>query len=229
MPHTPRSVVMVGATGAVGGHAARTLVLMPDVEAMTLLGRRPVEELDAAKVTQATVDVLDPASWGGAVDGHDAAICTLGVGEPSKMGREDFVRIDKDAVLAFAEACRGAGVRHFQLLGSVGADPGSRSFYLRTKGELERGLIELGFDRLSLFRPSMILTPTNRYGFTQALALAAWPLLQPLLVGGMRKFRGIPVERLGRAIALNLRGQGPKVEVLHWEEIDALGRGRVAD
>lgn len=132
------------------------------------------------------------------------------------------MRIDKLTVLAFASACREAGVSHFERLGSVGANARSRSFYLRTKGELEEDLRALGFERPSLVRPSMILTPTNRYGVTQAVTLAAWPILRPLLVGGLRRFRGVEVERLGRAIALNLRGEPTGAEVLEWDRIDAL-------
>lgn len=215
-------VVMVGATGAVGGQVVNTLLEMSDVTSMTLLGRRLLEGVGANKVSQSVIDVFDPRSYESVLRGHDAAICTLGVGEPSKVSREEFVRVDKTAVLTFAASCRRAGVRHFQLLGSVGANPRSKSFYLRTKGELEEELRALGFERLSLFRPSMILTPENRYGVTQALALAIWPRLRPILVGRLRKYRGIPVEELGRAIALNLRTETIGPEVLDWDAIDRL-------
>ena len=218
------SVLQVGATGAVGGQVARTLATMSDVERITLLGRRPLEGLTAENVSQSVVDIFDPASYRDVLGGHQKAICTLGVGQPSKVSRADFVRIDKTAVLAFASACRDSGVRHFELLGSVGADPRSRSFYLRTKGELEEGLMALDFERLSLFRPSMILTPTNRYGLSQAITLATWPHLGPLLRGRLRKYRGIDVALLGRAIALNLRSSPLGVEILHWDEIDTLAR-----
>lgn len=216
------SVVMLGATGAVGSHVATTLAMMPDVADMTLLGRRSLEGLSTDKATQVVIDVFDPTSYESVLPGHQAAICTLGVGQPSKMSREDFVRIDKMAVLEFAASCKNAGVRHFELLGSVGADRSSRSFYLRTKGELEEALRELKFERLSLFRPSMILTPTNRYGLSQGLTLAIWPRLRPFLAGRLRKYRGVAVDRLGKAIALNLRGPGSGVEILHWDAIDAL-------
>ena len=227
MTQTPLSVLMLGATGAVGSHVARTLAVMPDVEEMTLLGRRSLEGLPSDKATQSVIDIFDPASYDSALTGHQAAICTLGVGQPSKIGKDDFVRIDKMAVLAFAASCKKAGVSHFQLLGSVGADRDSRSFYLRIKGELEDGLRDLNFERLSLFRPSMILTPTNRYGLSQALTLAIWPRLRPFLAGGLRKYRGIAVDRLGKAMALNLRGTGNGVEILHWAAIDALARKAV--
>ncbi len=212
------SLVMIGATGAVGTEVVRTVVGLPEVEAVTLLGRRELTGLSHPKIEQRIVDVLDPSSYRQHLEGARAAICTLGVGQPSKMSKERFLRIDRDAALDFGKATREAGARHFQLLSSVGADPGSASFYLRSKGELEQGLRELGFDRLSLFHPSMILTPTNRYGFSQAVTLAVWPRLRPLLVGPWRKLRGIEVERLGRAMARNLVSPGEGVEVFEWDD-----------
>ena len=218
------SAVMLGATGAVGSHVAKTLAAMPDVASLTLLGRRPLEGLSGDQIHQHGIDLSETDSYQAFLHGHQAAICTLGVGQPSKMSKDDFVKIDKVAVLAFASTCKDAGVRHFTLLGSVGANAGSRSFYLRTKGELEEELRSLGFERLSLFRPSMILTPTNRYGFAQALTLALWPMLRPFLAGGLRKYRGIEVDRLGHAMAMNLRTPRHGVEVLHWDAIDTLAR-----
>src|SRR5215218_3210558 len=163
-----KSVVMLGATGAVGNHTARTLAGLPELTRLSLLGRRPVEGLAGGAIEQHVIDILAPSSYRDLLAGHDTAICTLGVGEPSKMSTAEFVRIDRDAVLDFASACKQAGVRHFELLSSAGASSTSALFYLRTKGQLEEGLKALGFERLSLFQPSMILTPTNRYGLLQA-------------------------------------------------------------
>ena len=221
-----QSVVMIGATGAVGGVVVKTLAAMPQLQRLTLLGRRPVEGISGAAIAQQLVDVFDPASYAQHLAGHATAICTLGVGQRAGMSREEFVRIDKTAVLDFATACREAGVRHFELLGSVGADAKSPSFFLRTKGELEDGLRALGFRRLSLFRPTMILTATNRYGVRQAVVLALWPRLNPLLFGPLRPYRGIALEALGRAMANNISGDKIGVETLYFDDFVALSGER---
>lgn len=216
------NIVMLGATGAVGTEVVSTLLTMPELARLTLLGRREVEDISHDGLRQHKADIFDPASYIMHLQGHDTAVCTLGVGEPSKVSRKDFVRIDKLAVLDFATACKTAGVRHFQLLGSIGSDANSRSFFLRTKGELEEALKALGFERLSIFQPSMILTPENRYGFTQALTLWGWPKLNFLLTGSRTKYRGIKVATLGRAIALNTRADKSGVETLRWTDFQAL-------
>jgi uncharacterized protein YbjT (DUF2867 family) len=221
----PLSVVMVGATGAVGGQVMQTLLRQPGLYRLTLIGRRPVLGLTHPGVRQRKVDdLLQTASYATELSGHDVAICTLGVGQPSQVSREELVRVDRDSVLAFAAACRRAGVRQFELLSAMGAKPTSASFYLRTKGELEEGLKALGFERLSLFQPSVILTPTNRYGWSQGLLLRLMPKLQPLLVGGLQAYRGIEVQRLGAAMAYQALGTGQGVEVLRWPQIMVAGR-----
>lgn len=217
----PKSIVMIGATGAVGTEALKPLVALDEIGNITLLVRSK-SSVESDKITQHVVDVLDPETYLPHLSGHDVAISTFGVGEPSKISKEDFLRIDKDAVLDFATHCKEAGVRHFQSLGSVGVNSKSSQYYLKAKGELEDGIVALGFSRVSLFHPSMILTPNNRYGFMQGILLALTPWLTPLLIGSWRKYRGVKVERLGRAIANNVATAGSGTEVLEWDDFEAL-------
>jgi uncharacterized protein YbjT (DUF2867 family) len=218
----PLSVVMLGASGATGGAVVEKLCAMPPISRLTLLGRRPVAAATGPIVAQHLVDPLDAATYAPLLPGHDCAVCTFGVSQPSKMTREEFIRIDKDAVLSFGAACKAAGIRHFELLGSASADPQSGFPYLRTKGELREGLAALDFERLSVFQPSMILTPANRFGFSQALTLTFWPMLTPALAGPWRKYRGIRVETMGAAMAANLLTSGRGTEILHWDQFMAL-------
>lgn len=215
------SVVMLGASGAVGGHALAQALALAKVAQITSLGRRALG-IANPKLREEVVDVFDPTAYAARLAGHSAAICTFGVGEPSKASREEFLRVDKTAVLDFAAACKAAGVRHFSLLSSVGVSSRSRSYFLRSKGELEDGLRWLEFERLSLFHPSMILTPTNRYGLSQGIILKVWPLLTPVLQGPLRKYRGVEVAKLGAAMARNVVRAGDGEEVLEWDGIMGL-------
>lgn len=189
---------------------------------MNTLGRRAVDLPANPRLVQHVVDVFDPATYAHHLAGQQVAICTLGVGQPSKIGKAEFVRVNKEAGLAFARACRAAGVKHFELLRSVGANAQSSSFYLRTKGGLNEALTALKFGRLSIFQPSMILTPSNRCGWSQALTLALWPWLNGVLPGPLQRLRGIPVAELGRAMAPQACTEGSGGEVLQWADFKCL-------
>lgn len=213
---------MLGATGAVGGEALNALLKTAAAERITLLGRRPVPGMPAERVTQHEIDIFTPDTYADFISGHDTAICTLGVGEPSKVSKDDFLKVDKLAVIDFAKACKAGGVKHFELLASVGISANSSSFYLRSKGELVEELKALNFDRLSIFQPSMILTPTNRYGFLQGITLAVWPAIDVLLIGGLRKYRGVKVADLGGAMAGNIFTEGAGEESLVYDDFQRL-------
>lgn len=211
---------MMGATGAVGTECVKQLVASGQTEKLTLLGRRKFEEVQSSIIEQQMIDIHQPDTYKSVLHGHDVAICTLGIGQPSKVSKEVFIKVDKLAVLNFAKACKGNGVKHFQLLASVGIDANSRSFYLRAKGELVEELKALQFDRLSIFQPSMILTPTNRYGFSQAVTLAVWPVLDKVFFGTLKKYKGVKVSNLGASIANNSFTQGSGIEYLTWQDFD---------
>jgi hypothetical protein len=93
------------------------------------------------------------------------------------------------------------------------------------KGTQEERAKALGFQRTSLFRPSMLLTPQNRYGASQAVLLAVWPRIDGLLAGPLRRYRGIRVEDLGRAIARNAAREAPDgAEILEWDDFKRILR-----
>jgi uncharacterized protein YbjT (DUF2867 family) len=224
-----QQVLLFGATGAVGGEIFKTLLSLPQVGKVTVLGRRKAEVPPSlnrpGKLVQKIVDLDKTTSFAKSLKGRTHAICALGVGQPSKMAREEFVRIDRDLVLAIARACRKAGVKNFALLSAMGANSQSSFFYPKVKGQLEDGLRDLKFERLRLFRPSMILTPTNRYDWLQGFLLWLWPLLNPFLVGPLTKARGIRVEALGKAVALGgVTDDEPGVKILHWTDFNSLIR-----
>lgn len=221
---SPTRVVLLGATGAVGRNVLDVLLADPRVTAVTTIGRRAVDVAGApAKLTQHVVDLEAPASYQALLAGHEAAICTLGVGQPSKLPRAEVWKVEVDYVMDFAAACRASGVERFSLMTSVGSDANARSYYLRMKGELEARVQALGFRRVSLFRPSMLLTSANRYGWTQGLTLAVWPRLKWLLAGPLRPLRGIRVEDLGRAIAVEAVAERlDGAQVYSWDGFQAL-------
>jgi len=224
MEINPISIIMLGATGAVGSECLKALLEQNNIEKITLLGRRDIPNINSnhLNIEQHQIDIFDHNSYASYLSNHSVAICTLGVGEPSKMGKEEFVKIDKTAVLDFAKACKEAGVQHFELLSSVSVSSSSSSFYLRTKGELNDALEALNFNSLSIFQPSMILTPTNRYGLSQAVVLKVWPLLKPLFFGSIRKYRGVKVKDLGQSMALNIFNNNKGHEVLQWDDFQTI-------
>jgi uncharacterized protein YbjT (DUF2867 family) len=166
-----RSVLLVGATGLVGGECLRLLAGDPAFDRVVVLARRaaPPDSPSGAA----------GAAGAGGVDWHvvdferldhhadlfavDAVICALGTTIRQAGSRERFRRVDHDYPVAVARLARERGARHFLLVSSVGADAGSRVFYSRVKGEVEASVSGLGYPSLTIVRPSLLLG--DRPGF----------------------------------------------------------------
>lgn len=84
-------------------------------------------------------------------------LCALGTTLRRAGSRERFREVDLGYPLRIAELALRRGAGHFLLVSSVGADPGSRFFYSRVKGELEQAILELGYPAVTVVRPSLLL------------------------------------------------------------------------
>ena len=225
----PCHAVVLGATGAVGAALVRELLQSERWATVTTFGRRApealLETIEAARRSRVRSHVVDMSSLeadverilvaaGGAAG--SAGFCTLGVGQPRKVPREEVWRVDVGYAGAFARACRAAGVGHMSLLSSVSADAASRNYYLRVKGSAEAAVTAAGCPRTSLFRPSLLVTKELRYGLQDRVSQWLLPKLSPLLPS---RFHEIRVEDLARAMRVNAeRPAAAAVEILHWKE-----------
>jgi uncharacterized protein YbjT (DUF2867 family) len=223
---TDHRALVIGATGAVGSALVRELLASPRWVAVTVLTRRATGMFagapGAAKLSQRVVDVdrvdlqaREPAA------GCEAAFCTMGIGQPRKVPREEFWKVDVEYASAFARACKEAGVRHMSLLGAIGANPRSSNYYARVKGTVEERFRSLAFARLSLFRPSVLVTEQLRYGFQDWLTQHLFPWASRLLPS---RFHEIRVEGLARAMRLNAERDGAGADVLYYDDCLALLR-----
>ncbi|MDB5897445.1 MAG: hypothetical protein JWP41_1047 [Ramlibacter sp.] len=110
-----------------------------------------------------------------------------------------FRAVDFDANLAVAKAARAAGATRLGLVSAMGADPRSRIFYNRIKGELEAALQELGFDTLVIARPSFLAGDREALGQPlrggEKLALRVSEMLRGLIPSNYRSIASDDVAR----------------------------------
>lgn len=87
----------------------------------------------------------------------DALVCALGTTIGQAGSRQRFRAIDHGIPLALARLGLERGLKDFLLVSALGADPRSRVFYNRVKGELEEALATLPLRSLTIVRPSLLL------------------------------------------------------------------------
>ncbi|KAI9440865.1 hypothetical protein H4582DRAFT_1501353 [Lactarius indigo] len=157
----PKSALILGATGQTGRHLLRELIASPTFSRVCEAGRRvtPAEELPAqasGKLEQKVIDFerLDEA---GLKDGNwDVVFITLGTTLKLAGSQENFTKIDKEYVVNAAKAAKVDKEQRLVYISVGAANPGSTSFYLRSKGLTEKALAELGYNDTIVFRPVVL-------------------------------------------------------------------------
>ncbi len=216
------TALIAGASGLVGAELLQQLLSAAEYDHVIALGRRRLE-VAHPKLVQVIADFTALEQVSADLSCHDA-YCCLGTTIKAAGSRAAFRAVDHTAVLAFAWAAQRAGARRFFSVSALGADAQSLVFYNRVKGETENALQVMGFATLAVFRPSLLLgrRATARLG-ERGLAALLW-LVEPLLLGRLRKYRAIQAEVVARAMLRCSFGRADQgVLVFPSDEIQDLG------
>jgi len=189
---------MAGATGLIGGLLLKTLLEAPDYSRVYALTRRPYGK-EHPKLANRVVMFERMAEQLKGLVVQDA-FCCIGTTIREAGSQEAFRAADVDAVLMFARAARAAQAARFVVVSSVGASSDSTKFYLRTKGEMEEAVTDLGFVSVDILQPSLLLGPRKSFRLLETAGQVFAPLINPLLTGAREPFRAIPAETVARAM-----------------------------
>ena len=210
------TTLLAGATGLVGRAFAAQ---WPGPGKLHLLVRRALP----AGGPRLTAHIVDFTALP-ALPAAQAACCCLGTTIKAAGSQAAFRAVDFDAVLAFAQAARASGVRRFAVVSALGADARSAVFYNRVKGEMEAALIALGFESLTIARPSLLAGDRAATGQPPRLGERLTLAFTAPLAGLIPKaWRPIQADCLARALQRALAQGRPGVQVLESAALQDLG------
>lgn len=216
-PTIARSVLVAGATGLVGKEVLAQAAADPRFLRVIALVRKP-------PVPSPKVD-LWVAGAGGLLSALrqepvDAVICCLGTTIKNAGSQEAFKHVDHDLVIGLGRWAKAQGVPVLCVVSSIGADPDSRVFYSRVKGEMERALEELGLPTLHIFRPSILTGPRVERRVGERIGIALMRFLAPVLP---KRYRPMSHDVLAKAL---LNATGEREGGMHtYEAIERLAAG----
>ncbi|GBR49422.1 hypothetical protein CSR02_13440 [Acetobacter pomorum] len=196
-------VLLIGGTGLIGRFVDTDLAMQPDT-AVTSLTRRQSSGSDHVMDFERLYAAPETTLHAAVSSGADVAISCLGTTLRTAGSQAAMFRVDHDYVLAFAKGAYALGARQFILVSSVGA--GGPGFYLRTKGAIERDIKAVGFKRVDIIRPGMLLGPRTEARPLEAIGQRLAAALAPLMVGQLSKYGAIDAKIVAKAI-VGLVGQ----------------------
>src|SRR5262245_5103541 len=176
-----RVVLLAGATGLVGRLALDMLLDADDISRVFAVTRRPLGR-EHPRLANRIVQFEQIESQLKGLTCH-VALCALGTTIRQAGSEQARRRVDVDTVVAFARTAKAAQSHRFVFVSSVGADPQSKNFYLRAKGDMKQALTGLGFQSLDILQPSLLLGWRREIRPLELAASVFMPLVNPFLIG----------------------------------------------
>jgi len=202
------TVSVFGGTGFLGRRLVRRLA----AEGATLRiavrspdrARSVFSAADLERVTVLRADVRDQASVAAAVAGADAVVNAVSA-YVEKSG-VTFRSVHEEGAQTLAQEAARAGVARLVLVSGIGADPQSRSPYIRARGRGEF-VVRQAFPSATIVRPSAMFGPGDALFGTLADIVRLLPVV-PLIGGGRTRLQPVYVEDVAEAIVRMLADRG---------------------
>jgi uncharacterized protein YbjT (DUF2867 family) len=205
-----RTAIIFGGTGLVGKEVINELNNTDSYETIKVFTRNKSLSPEGSKIKEFMIDFDHFETFSDSISGDDLFIC-IGTTIKKAGSVKRMEEIDRDLPLNLAKMARKSGIRRLAVISSIGANPNSSNYYLRIKGEMEEGLMNMDFGTIAIVRPSLLLGNRKDKRFGEATGKFIIKIFGVFLFGKFRKYRVIEGKNVARAmvkILLELEGKG---------------------
>jgi uncharacterized protein YbjT (DUF2867 family) len=216
-----RTAIIFGSTGLIGNLLLEELIKSADYNEIKIFVRQPTD-IYHLKVREFLVDISKPETFSGELKGDDLFI-SLGTTIKKAGSVKKMEEIDRDLPVKIALLASENGVKRLAVVSSIGANPASSNYYLRIKGEMEQEMLKLKFENIVVARPSMLLGERKEKRRGEMVGKVVMLTFKPLLIGKMKKYRGIHGRDVARAMMAVLQKEKEK-QIYESDELQ-----RIAD
>jgi uncharacterized protein YbjT (DUF2867 family) len=208
-----RTALLAGATGLVGRALLSVLLASKHYGSVHVLLRRTSPDIRAS--AKLKIHEVDFARLPAAFPAVDDVFIALGTTIKIAGSEASFRHVDFDFVVNIARAAKAAGATQLAVVSALGADPTSRVFYSRVKGEMEIAIMQVGYDSVVIAQPSMLLGDRAALG-QPPRSSEVWVarLLAPLGWIMPKGVRPIPADAVASAMLAAIVDTKPGVRVL---------------
>ena len=212
-----RTALVVGGTGLVGGHLVEQLLKSDDYSSITALVRKQSFDL-SPRLNEKVFDFKDEKSFTH-IEPHQNVFCCLGTTIKKAGSKEAFRFVDYELPVRIAKQAELNKAESFSIVTSMGADVSSKIFYNRVKGEVEQRIQECSIPRIQIFRPSLIMGDRNEFRMGEILGKGLFSILNPLMIGAAKKYRGIHAEDIAKGIIYHLDSLPEGTHIIESDKI----------
>jgi uncharacterized protein YbjT (DUF2867 family) len=208
-----KTSLIVGATGLVGKNLLDLLLLSNEYDKVIVLSRQVLSLPAKAEVVITDYKTLE--------NNTDKLIaedvyCCLGTTIRKAKTKEAFKEVDFDYPLALANITFANGAKHFLLVSALGANVGSSIFYNKVKGEIEEAIANVGFERFSIMRPSLLLGERSEQRAGEDAAKLFYKIFGLLIP---KKYKAIEAKQVAKAMLLIANNKKSGKQIFESDEL----------
>jgi len=202
-----KTAILFGSTGLTGSFVLQELIKDVRYSRIILFLRKPLPEL-LPKITEVVMELTEHDDFEKFVFG-DEIYCCLGTTIRKAGSQEAFRKVDFELPVRIAKAAKINGVSKMLVISSIGADPKSSNFYLRTKGEMESSILAAGLKNVYIFRPSILLGPRKESRLGESIGKMLMNAFSFFMAGTLKKYRPIHVQTVAKAMIATANSENP--------------------
>lgn len=205
---------VIGATGLVGKQLVSQLLENEHFGKVLIFVRRD-SGLSHPKLEQLIVDFADEKTWAKKLTG-DVLFSALGTTLKQAGSKAKQYEVDFTFNLNFAQKAKASGIENYVLVSSIGANSKSALFYTRIKGELDDTVANLGFENLTILRPSYLSGERDEKRWMEELSLPVVGFVTKLI---LKKYRPISGETVAKAMINGVLKPHPEKTIWEADEV----------
>ena len=212
-----KTAIILGASGLTGNLLLQKLIEDDRYDSVKIFTRRSLG-IGNPKVSEFVGGLLDMESFQKNFKA-DEVYCCIGTTAKQTPDRNQYRKIDFGIPVAAAKLSQENGIQTFLVISALGANPKSNIFYSKTKGEMEHAVLQEHIPHTFILRPSFIGGKRNKKRFGEQAGIVFVKLIQPLMLGGLKKYIMIEAEKIAQAM-IYLANAKPDVQVIESNQIE---------
>jgi uncharacterized protein YbjT (DUF2867 family) len=212
-----KTAIVIGATGLIGKHITKLLLDNPAYSTVKVFVRRSLN-ISNPKLEEHIVNFDELDKWKTKITG-DELFSAMGTTIRKAKSTSIQYKVDVTYQYEVAKAASENGVKSYFLVSSSGANAKSKLFYMRIKGELDEKVKQLSFNKIRIFRPSLLLGERPEKRFGEKAAENILKIVVPIFPF-LKNQRPIEGEKVARAmIASAIKTDNDRIRIYELDEI----------
>jgi uncharacterized protein YbjT (DUF2867 family) len=209
---------IIGGTGLTGSFLVRELLADPAITKVISVTRKPLQIADAKLTEIVITDLSQLQSKETAICG-EIYFCCLGTTIKAAGSKENFEKVDHDAIVVLARIAKGQDAKSFTFVSAMGANAKSMIFYNRVKGRTEDDVKALGLRSLTIFRPALLVGPRPEVRLAEKIAAKTLVPVSRFLPARMRKSLITDAGELAARMLAEGKAPPPGVQIISAKNI----------